>query len=140
MPMKDDTKQAAHEAVEESLFRPDSNGHTRFSREVHDAVFEEGPNGSPSRFQRELKKGFYNFFGKWFFTGGAAILLLIAGLYYQVQEHEEQLSEGGRYTEQDALEDGRLQEQRDSRQDEDIQNLREEINSKLDRIIDQLLQ
>jgi len=102
-------------------------------------VFEDGVDGSPSRFQRELKKGFYQTFGKWFFGGGAIILLGLAGLYFQVQDHEEQLTEGGRYTEEDAIQDDRLQEARDARQDEDIQNLREEINNKLDQIIDRLI-
>ena len=136
---KEETKQAANEAVEETLFTPDASGHTRFGREVHDAVFEEGLNGEPSRFQRELRKGFYDTFGKWFFSGGALALIALAGMYFQLQNHEEQLTEGGRYTEADAITDSRLQEARDSRQDEDIQNLREEINGKLDQIIDRLI-
>jgi len=134
-----EAKRASEQAIEDVLFTPDPQGHTRFGREVHDAVFEDGPNGTPSRFQRELKKGFYQTFGKWFFGGGAVILLAVAGIYFQVQDHEERLSEGGRYTEEDAIEDSRLQEQRDARQDEDIQNLREEINRKLDQIINRLI-
>ena len=128
MSTPDETKKVAVEAVEETLFKPDPNGHTRFGREVHDAVFEDGTNGSPSRFQRELKKGFYQTFGKWFFGGGAVILLGLAGMYYQLQDHEEQLSEGGRYTETDAIEDRRIQESRDQRQDEDISRIEDVIN------------
>jgi hypothetical protein len=134
-----DIKKETEKAIEETLFLPDPQGHTRFGREVHDAVFEDGSDGSPSRFQRELRKGFYQTFGKWFFGGGAVVLLGLSGLYFQVQEHEEKLSEGGRYTEADAIEDSRLQEQRDARQDEDIQNLRVEINTKLDQIINRLI-
>ena len=124
--------------IEDALFKPDATGHTRFAREVHDAVFEDGPGGTPSRFQRELKKGFYQTFGKWFFGGGALTIFALAGIYYQVQSHEEMLGEGGRYTQSDAIEDNRLQERRDARQDEDIQNLREEINKKLDILINRL--
>lgn len=140
---REEAKQAATNAVEETLFTPDNQGHTRFAREVHDAVFEDGVNGEPSRFQRELKKAFYATFGRWFFTGGAVILLALAGLYFQVKENTNRLSEGGRYTEEDAIEDGRLQESRDERQDQAIQDLREETNSKfdtIDRKLDQLIQ
>lgn len=143
---KEEAKEATNKAVEELLFTPDVNGHTRFGREVHDAIFEDGNGGGPSRFQRELKKAFYTTFGKWFFGGGAIILLGLAGLYFQVNQHEEILTEGGRYTEADAIQDNRLQESRDARQDQDIQDLRSDVNdgfrdvnNKLDRIIDKLL-
>ena len=136
---KEEAKQAANEAVEESLFTKDSNGHNRFGREVHDAVFADGKNGNPSRFQTELKKAFYNTFGKWFFGGGAVVLLALAGMYFQLQQNTEAIEEGGRYTENDAIEDNRLQESRDARQDEDIRDLRNEINAKLDQIIDRLI-
>lgn len=140
---KAEAKEAAHEAIEESLFTPDVRGHTRFGREVHDAVFEDGDTGEPSRFSRELKKAFYQTFGRWFFFGGAAVILAIAGLYYQIQDHEEQLNEGGRYTEADAIEDSRQQENRDQRQDIEIQSVREETSNDLDAInrkLDQLIQ
>ena len=132
-------KDVAVKAVEETLFKTDINGHNRFGREVHDAVFEDGPDGGPSRFQRELKKAFYSTFGKWFFTGGAVIIVGFAGMYYQLQSNTEQINEGGRYTESDAIEDRRIQEARDQRQDEDYQILRQEINAKLDQIISRLI-
>lgn len=136
---KEETKKAANEAVEELLFTPDANGYTRFGREVHDAVFMDGSGGEPSRFQREIKKAFYSTVGKWLVGGGIALIIPLVGIYFQVQQNTEAIDQGGRYTETDALEDARLQEARDSRQDEDIQNLREEINSKLDKIIDRLI-
>lgn len=123
-----ETIQSVNKAIEETLFKPDAMGYTRFAKETHDAVFEEGVHGEPSRFQRELKKGFYNTFGRWFFAGGALVLLALAGGYYQLQDHEEQLTEGGRYTEEDALEDRRIQEGRDQRQDEDMARLEDVIN------------
>lgn len=140
---QEQAKQASEEAVKELLFTTDTQGHTLFAREVHNAVFEDGINGEPSRFQRELKKAFYSTFGRWFFTGGAVIFLGLAGLYFQVRDNTERLSEGGRYTEEDAIQDNRLQESRDARQDQDIQNLREETNDKFDTInnkLDQLIQ
>ena len=139
----EETYKEANKAVNDVLFTPDNAGHTRFAREVHDAVFEEGVNCEPSRFQRELKKGFYQTFGKWFFGGGALVLLALAGMYFQLRENTEAIDEGGRYTEQDAIEDNRLQEGRDTRQDEDIRDLREETNEKFDTInvkLDQLIQ
>ena len=132
-------KKESEKAIEEVLFQPDTQGHTRFAREVHNAVFEEGQGGEPSRFQREMRKGFYQTFGKWFFGGGAVMLIGLVGIYFQVQENTEALQEGGRYTESDAIEDNRLQGERDARQDEDIQNLREEINGKLDFLINRLI-
>ena len=132
---KEEAKTAANDAIEETLFTPDVNGHTLFARQVHDAVFEEGAHGEPSRFQRELRKGFYNTFGKWFFGGGALLIVAVAGMYFQLQSNTKTLEEGGRYTENDAIEDKRLKEARDQRQDEDIQNLREEINKKLDILL-----
>lgn len=143
---QEEARKASEEAVEDVLFKPDAQGHTRFGREVHDAIFEADGHGNESRFQRELRKAFYTTFGKWFFGGGAAILLGLALLYFQVQDHEERLAEGGRYTQEDAIEDTRIQENRDNRQDEAIDNLREEtndkfniINGKLDRLIDKLI-
>lgn len=136
---KEETKKAANDAVEELLFTPDANGHTRFGREVHDAVFMDGAGGQPSRFQREIKKAFYSTVGKWLIGGGIAIIIPLVSIFFQVKQNTEALDQGGRYTETDALEDARLQEARDSRQDEDIQNLREEINGKLDKIIDRLI-
>ena len=136
---KEEAKKASKEAIEEELFTPDQHGHTRLTREVHDAVFADGENGQESRFAREIRKIFYSTFGKWFFGGGAAILIALAGLAFQVRQNTAALEEGGRYTENDAIQDNRLQEQRDARQDEDIQNLREEINNKLDQIINRLI-
>jgi len=139
MSNEQDTKRAIEKAIEETLFVPDLQGHTRFAREVHEAVFEDGINGSPSRFQRELKKGFYQTFGKWFFGGGVLFVFSLSGMYFQMQENTKTLQEGGRYTQEDAIEDDRLQEARDARQDKDIQNLRLEINGKLDKIIERLI-
>ena len=133
-----EAKIASKEAMEEEVFTVDSTGHTRFAKEVHNAVFNEAEDGHPSRFQRELKKAFYSTFGKWFFGGGAVIMIGLVSIYFQVQENTQALSEGGRYTEADAIQDGRLQESRDARQDEDIQNLRDEINRKLDILLERL--
>ena len=142
---REEAYEEATRAVNDTLFTPDPQGHTRFAREVHDAVFDES-NGKDSKLAREMTKVFYQLFGRWFFFGGAAVLVALGGLYYQIQDHEEILSEGGRYTENDAIEDRRLQEGRDSRQDEDIQELRTDtneqfrnINEKLDTLINRLI-
>lgn len=139
---KKEAKTAANEAVEELLFTPDHNGHTRFGREVHDAVFNTDGSGE-SRFQRELKKAFYASVGKWLIGGGIVMISALTATYLQVQQNTDAINEGGRYTEADAIEDNRLQEGRDSRQDAEIQLLREETNDKFDTInnkLDQLIQ
>lgn len=128
----------AVKAIDDTLFTPDVHGNTRFAREVHDAVFNDDGVGRESRFQRELKKAFYGTIGRWLIGGGMVLIFALAGIYFQVETNSKALEEGGRYTEADALKDLRLQESRDARQDEDIQNLRLEINGKLDTILDRL--
>lgn len=125
--------------IEHTVFNnKDEQGNSRFQREVHNAVFN-GKDGRESRFQRELRAAFYGTIGKWLVGGGLLIIFSLANIYFQVNQNTRQLSEGGRYTEADAIEDLRIQEARDQRQDEEIRNLREEINGKLDQIINQLL-
>lgn len=131
--------QAIKEIVEDTVFNhKDQHGNSRFAREVHEAVFD-GHGNDESRFQKELRTAFYGTIGKWFVGGGLVIILGLANIYFQVNNNTKQLEEGGRYTESDALEDLRIQESRDARQDEDIQNLRNEINQKLDRILESFI-
>ena len=131
---KDEAKKASEKAIEETLFLADGNGHTRFAKEVHSAVFEEGEQGEPSRFQRELKKAFYQTFGKWFLGGGVAILLGLAGIYYQVENNTERIEEGGRFTQEEF---DTYREAEDAKDETDRQRL-DRIENKLDTIISNL--
>lgn len=124
--------------VEDTVFNhKDQHGNSRFVREVQEAIFD-GYGDTESRFQKELRTAFYSSIGKWLVGGGLVLFLGLANIYFQVNQNTKSLEEGGRYTENDALEDLRIQENRDARQDEDIQNLRQEINQKLDQIINKL--
>lgn len=128
----------AVDAVEEVLFKDmDKSGNTRFAREVHDAVFNSS-SGGESRFQRELADFFYGRLGKWLLGGGIVVITSGGILAYQVQQHNKVIGEQAIYTRADAVEDNRLQEGRDLRQDQDVQQLRQEVNSKLDIIIERL--
>lgn len=129
-----DIKKVAIQAVEETLFEADSNGHNRFGREVHDAVFEDGKDGGPSRFQRELKKAFYQTFGKWFLGGGVAVCLGLAGIYYQVETNTERIEEGGRFTQEEFDVYRAAEDAKDSTDRERLNR----IEDKLDAIIDRL--
>lgn len=135
----EETRNESVKAIKETLFTPDSHGITRFQREVHDAVFADGDNGQPSRFQRELKKAFYSSVGKWLVGGGIAIIIGGAFLYFQVQQNTEALGANRLYTYEDSIEDKRLQEARDARQDEAMISGFTSINQKLDRLIESLI-
>jgi len=127
---KEETKQAVHEVI----FETNEDGETYIGREVNRHVDHKAT---------EIVSQLTLRFGIPFI----ALVFASAGAWYtlraDVADNTEALQEGGRYTENDAIQDQRLQEGRDSRQDEEIANLRQDTNVRLDNIdnkLDRLIQ
>lgn len=92
---------------------------------VEDVLFKEDSSGT-SRLGKEMNKHFYNTIGKWLIGGGFFILIGLAGAYYQIQYNTDLIEEGGRYTQEEA-----------DRDNINFQRQIDEMNRKLDVIIEQ---
>jgi len=111
---QEQTYDQTHNAVEDLLFKKDDSG--------------------VSRFEREVKSAFFSGIGKWVMSGGVAVIVLLAGIYYQVQNNSNLIDEGGRYTQEEADRDNEnVQRQIDGISDDlgeikdDIQYIREAV-------------
>ena len=111
---REETYKQAHQAVEDVLFNEED--------------------GKENRFEKELKKAFYSAFGRWFLTGGALMVLAVAGIYFQVSANTERIEEGGRFT-QEEFDVYRAAE--DAKDTTDRERL-DRIEDKLDDIINKL--
>ena len=131
------TKSETKDAVREVLHEQNDDGETMIGKEVNRHV--------DKRFNELIR-----YMNMRFAIPALITAFIFGGLWYTLQGRitsvEKVLDEGGRYTEDDAIEDNRLQEGRDARQDAEIQALREEtsnqfrtINSKLDRLTEYLI-
>lgn len=95
------------------------------AKAVEDVLFQKDETGQ-TRFGREIDTHLNTRVGKWLFSGGFIAIIFLAGLYYRIEQNTNLIQEGGRYTQEEADVDNA-----------NFQRQLNDVNKKLDIIIEQ---